>query len=411
MSTQDMEAVLKFGIFTPYDRRRYNGKTVTYWGQNLVFSGLPGIAKSGLIVQFCHRWGLAALELPPGEMGEGAFGVTGVPIGNGQDMRLFFPPPSDVDAFDPVDGSTNGRGLVFLDEVVDASRAQRPAIQAFFHARRWGGYKFGPGVRVMGACNPPDISANGSKMSVPMANRIFHYTWEAPTAQERADYRLAMWQSGTGDAEIESPNNAAAEEKRVLAAWPQEIADAIAMTSAFHLRCEAENVLHKMPNPKSAAVTGPWASHRSWDMAENALAGGKIHGLSDVLIDRLIAAAIGEETTAKFAEFRANLDIPDAFRWLDGQEKFTHDKNRLDRTFVLLRQAAARLSNPSCDKRNERAESMWGKMGEIGSAELLESPCTSLIAAGLIQSAPAMKVLAKLRPVLEASGLRASPKR
>jgi len=400
-------ALMNFMYFCPYDRRPWDGEEVDCMGQPVLFTGPPGTAKTAKIGQFIAYWGGAMHSLPPGEVGEGAFGVTGVPEGKGANMRLVFPPPQDVDKFSAMEVG-GGRGLVFIDEFRDASRIQLPAIQALVHARRWGGYQLPPWVRVWGSSNDQNVSGNGRKITIPLANRMYHVPWPIPTAAERAEHRRVMW-SRTGKVKLPEPHDAEAEEKRVLALWPAKIDAAVASVEMFLQRFKTEKVLHNMPEWKSDAAVGPWPSHRTWDLVENAIAGGPIFGLSQDQVQTLASQAIGSKEAGKYFTFLRNLDIPDALPWLDGQAAFKHDPAKLDRTYVLLHQAAAVLQDPDTADKPRRIEALFGHMKELKNTELVTYPATRLssnpLTVGLCSGPNALALLTSIRMTLERAGL------
>ena len=386
-----MTTIIHAALFTPTRRG---------WGLPVLFWGPPGCGKSDMLEEEARRWSMTLQVLSPGEQGDGAFGVTPVPIGSGEDTRITYPAPSWVDCFDDSDG----RGVVFVDEITTAPPGLQPALLGLVHARRIGGATLPPGVRVIGACNPPEQAAGGWDRALPVANRFGHLDWSMPSSSD-----WGQWMMGNSaiSAQAETRLSASAEEARVLAEWDMPFAKAKGTVVAFVTRRPA--VLHRMPNPEDPNASRAWPSHRTWEMATRALTSASVHRLSPSERDTFVASFIGSDTMTEFAAFVAALDLPDPADVLDGKVSWRHDPRRLDRTFAVLTSCTSLVTSlkETDPSRLDRAERLWSILADVsdGAQDLVVPQVTPLSKARLTRSKVAITTLAKLKPVLDAAGL------
>lgn len=389
-------------LFTPLS----NG----HWGLPLLLWGPPGVAKSAGVLQVARACGLVCKVLPPGQMGEGMFGVTPVPVQNERgETRLAFPPPHWVDTIP-------ARGVIFVDETNTSPPALQAAVMGLFLDRRIGDFYFAPGVRVIGAANPVHQSAGGWDLSPAQANRSAHIDWEKPSAREFGQFLLSRYQGrGTeglardaadrlGASEIDPE----AEEARVLTGWPTAWAKASGLVSAFTDR-RGEAILHKMPAEADPQQSKAWPSHRTWEFATCALAAGEVHGLSEVETDELVRSFVGVGASTELMTFQKAADLPDPAALLDGKVKFTHDPKRADRTMAVLSSAATFVARKDCDKRKARAGVAWQIMdGAVNKQADLAVPAAMILCKAQFSALPeARPILSKLQPILAEIGFQA----
>jgi len=377
------EKLLHVILFTPVAHGR--------WGLPVLFWGAPGTAKSAIIESYCRRWGLHCETLSPGERGEGAFGVTPVP---GEGLKhITYPAPDWTEL-------VKEGGVVFLDEMSCAEPALQKPMLGMIQARRIGSHQLAPRCRVLGAANPVDLATGGWDLTPAVANRLGHWDWESPSAEDWTNWLL----SGA-NGHHEAGGDAEKEEGRVMKAWPSPFARASGLITGF-IRRRAE-LLHKMPAQGSPDFSRAWPSHRSWENATRALASAEVHGLSEADSEMLIAAFVGKGAADELCKWKATADLPDPADVLDGKTKFVFDKRRLDRTLAVYASCAALVAPPQAAKRKERAEALWGLLAEaVGEAMDVAVPAaTVLVRAGLLTIKGAQPVLAKLEPVLVLAGV------
>jgi MoxR-like ATPase len=383
--------ILKAALFTPIAGGR--------WGLPFLLWGEPGVAKTAIIEELARAWGLPCETLSPGERGEGAFGVVPVPIKGPNGIVLAYPRPDWTEHVEPA-------GLVFVDEATTAPPALQPPLMGLLLARRIGGHTFGPRVRVVAAANPPELAAGGFDLAAPVANRVGHLQWDAPTVDEHAAFMM-RGETGNGGVKLADPKLALDEEERVLKAWPDPWAKARGLETAFlRARPNLKNICPAAGDPKGSRG---WPSDRSWENACRALASADAHGLGDVEKEVFVSSFVGEGVASELFAFAEANDLPDPAMVLDGKDKFVHSGARLDRTAALLNGCASLVTPSNAAKRKDRVEALWNLLADLTgqNADLdILAPCAqALTKAGLHDRAAANKSLAKLFPILKAAGV------
>jgi hypothetical protein len=245
-----------------------------------------------------------------------------------------------------------------------------------------GGRYLAAGVRVMMTCNPVEQASNGNDLSMPVANRLGHMAWDAPTSGEWADAMLSGEFDGVGDGKT---IDAEAEEARVLEAWPAAWARARGTVASF-LRKRPELLL-KVPEVNSPQASKAWPSPRSWENATRALASSYVHGLPSVERDALMTAFVGEGACVELLAFLEANDLPNPEDVLDGKVKWTPNKLRLDVTDAVLSAATALVvADKTGKKRQPRAKALWKILhGLVGdAADVVYAHALALVGANLL---------------------------
>jgi MoxR-like ATPase len=377
--------IIKASLFTPSPEG--------FWGLPLFLWGDPGIGKTHLIKALCKRYGLPMERLSPGERGEGQFGVVPVP---GADGFLHYPAPSWASRLDPA-------GVIFLDEANTAPPALQAPLLGLVQLRTLGSHTFGSRVRTIAAANETKHAAGGWDLAPALANRFGHLAVEGLAASEWAYHYLTGFAPDANDPEVD----AAAEEARVLEAWPAADAWARGLISGFVTR--RPELLHKPPTKGSD--TRSWPSRRSVDYAGAALASARVHGLTESETDEFMGAFVGQAWVAEFRHWMIDANLPDPADLLDGRAKFEHDVRRLDRTLAVLSACASLVSPAKAVNRKARAVALWKLIDDV----LKDAGDVAIPAARvLVQSQPplfapfvpeASKTLVKMSEMLRAAGI------
>ncbi len=393
--------IIKASVFTPLPRG---------WGLPIIFWGKPGVGKSDILETIGRTYSLPTEVLSPGERGEGAFGVTPVPVKIGKDEYVItYPKPDWVYQFEDAEGAeTEGAGgLVFVDEI-NTVPSLMPPMLGLIQARRLGSTYLGRRVRILGAANPPEISAGGHDLPAPVANRVGHIDWQNPSADEWGEW--LMEHDGLTTFDIK-PQSAFDEEKRVLKLWSKQYAMARGLIRGF-IRAH-RSLLHVMPEPGDPQVHRSWPSHRTWAMSTAAIAGAKIHNLSEEDEGTLVSSFIGEGAYLELAAYANAFDLPDPEKLLDGKIKWKPDVHRVDRTMAVLSTATAYIrAIHDTDKKTPKFKARVIKMYELlilvgeDAPDVVVSAIKPLSALRLTKITPkAITALAKLRPILDAAGI------
>lgn len=394
-----MQHIIKAALFTP---------TTKGWGLPLLFWGDPGVAKSDLIESTAEQYGMFCLVLSPGERGEGAFGVTPMPVQIGDQTYMTYPSPEwvlDIEKHE-------GRAVVFVDEITTAMGAVKPALLGLIQARRMGGEYLGSGVRVLGAANPPEHAAEGSDLPPATANRVGHIDWIPPSFNDWNGWLMSCDTLPVGRSGTPSQKKAEEEEKRVMAAWPRAFSMARGIVSGY--LDFKRTMLHQIPKLNDPNLTKAWPSRRTWYLTSCAIASAIVHELEVDDRNTLIKGFVGEAAMKEIIKWEAESKLPKPEAVLDGTASFKMDPTRLDITRAVLNSCAGFLANPKADKRETRMKTFWELLDMVIKEGL---PDIAVISARTIaKSQPfssgkrpvdmqeARSPLKAIRPVMEAAG-------
>ena len=311
------------------------------WGLPLILIGKPGTAKSALIVQKALEAGLhvevviASLRDPTDFLG--------MPVVTKTGAVEYIPPSWAIRAAKAI------RSIVVLDEINTAPPAVMAALLRVVLDRCVGDFQLPGTVRFLAARNAVEDAAGGYELPTALSNRFGHIPWEGPDVKAWSAHILS---AGNGN-EVKALTSAEDEEKRVLGLWPNEYAQAAGIITSFIRR--NPSLAHQQPDPGSPSCSTAWPSRRTWEMAIRALASSKVHKLSEDEADRFVGSFVGAAAMRELRTWMAELDLPDPSELLDGKAKFVADKDRLDRTMVVLSSCAALVAPESAEKRTARA--------------------------------------------------------
>lgn len=388
-------AIIRAALFTPGPRH--------VWGLPIRIIGGPGTAKSDLVTQVASAAGLhvqvviASLRDPTDFLG--------LPVPGKNGSVKYAPPDWALQA------AELGNSVVFLDEISTCAPAVQAALLRVVLDRVVGDFALPPTVRIVAAQNSVEDSAGGYDLAMPLANRFATLAdWQAPDAKAWASWLLS---AGNGD-ETETTTSPQAEQERVMQRWPLEYAKASGVISTFINR--NPSLLHAQPQAGSPQASLPWPSRRTWAMATRAMAAAAIHALTEAETDRYVGALVGNAAVTELRSFLANLDLPDPADLLDGKAKFTHDRDRMDRTMAVFSSCAALVAPKSAEARNTRGAALWALLNDhMALAADIVWPAvralcnreTLLIRIDGKMCKDAEAVLARLKPLFKAAGLLA----
>jgi MoxR-like ATPase len=379
----NLDRIIYAALFTPGLNDR--------WGLPLLFEGEPGVAKTARIMRVSESAGLYGIALLGAVRDPADF--SGFPVPDGEVVRMAAP------AFAEQAAAAGGRSVIFCDELTSCPPAVQAAMLRVILDGAVGDYILPKTVRFIAACNPVGIAANGFDLSAPLANRFGHLPWPAPTMADWTAYML-----GGG----EKPTRKRAEdvEDEVMRAWPTAYASARGQVIGF-LSAQPTH-LHRMPPANDPRASKAWPSPRTWEMATRALAGARVHGLSDADTMAFVSAFVGEGSGAAMFAFIRDADLPSTIDLLEGRATWVHDHRRVDRTLAVMASCAAlTIAEPS----EARTTGFWtvaeaavkgGAPDAAMSAVLavIQSPGTKAV-----RSPKFAAVMAHFRPIMQKAGV------
>lgn len=227
--------------------------------QPLMVWGAPGLGKSAAVKQ------AADLIHKQGKKAEGPFRLIDLRLSllDPVELRgLPFPDKDVVKWLRPQFLPTSGRGIVFLDEIVQAPPSMQAAASQWILDRRLGEHPLPPGWSFVAAGNLVSHRASANAMPTHIANRFVHVNVEAD---------ITAWVSWALNAGIDL---------RVIAF--------LKFRSAL---------LHSFdPQSKSMAFPSP----RSWEFVSNLLSR---QDLPRGLLETMVSGTVGEGAGAEFSGF------------------------------------------------------------------------------------------------------------
>lgn len=299
------------------------------------------------------------------------------------------------------------QSLILLDEVNTAPPSVQAALLRALFEGVLGELQLPPEVRFILAMNAVEDAAGGWDIAPPLANRVGWLKWEPPSTQ-----RFSAFLMHSASDEQEVPVAPRAEATGVLAAWPAEWAKVTGQGAGF-LTSRPE-LLFRMPPSGSEQASAAWPSPRSWELALRAVAGARVYGLTPVEEATAMAAFIGDGAVGEFRDWLRDADLPDPAEVLDGHVQFEHQPRRLDRTAAFIASATALVLGDADSKTTPkgkaapRVDALWKVHQTLAdqAPDLALGSVAALCRARLmLGSQVAYKVLAKMEPVMSASGV------
>jgi hypothetical protein len=345
MSDDRLHEVIQTALFCPMNDETDPDRIV--WGLPLNLGGPPGSRKSSLVRQITDECALAYHNMSPGRVGEGGFGVIAAPCTDEQGRRYLDSLPRrwqlDMTA-----------GVLLVDDHHLAAQGLTPAIMGLVLDRMLGDHELPGRVRPVLAHNPATSTPNGTPLDPAAANRMCHVTVTDPTWSQWTAYRRSK-----GNRRRQAVTTAADLETTVLGAWQAADDWAIGAISAFG-RIKPNTLRAQPEDPSSEAASGAWASPRSWEMAERAMAVCKALGASAGTMHTLLAGCIGQQLADLLIDTIARAELPDPADILAGRIAWHVDIRRPDLTDAVCESVAAYVLDPAhLDRREGMRGEAW----------------------------------------------------
>ena len=298
----------------------------------------PGEGKSALVEQIASQLGRPC-EVVIGSVRE-ASDFAGLPMRTG-DSVSFVPPRWARRCEERPDT------IVFFDELTTAPPSVQAAMLRVVLEREVGDLTLPPGVAIVAAGNPPELSADGDDLAAPLANRFCHLDWRADAAGWTAGM-LKGWPSAPLPV---VPSDRCSHELR----WRALLAGFIA---------SRPSILRQVPTD----VVGQgraWPSPRSWDRAHRLAAAADAAMASKEVRALLVAGMVGTGPSIELLRYAEMVDLPDPEAVLADPGSFPTD----GRGDLLLATLASITTAVAAECTQDRWEAAWEVLGRACRAE------------------------------------------
>lgn len=352
------------------------------WGIVPNFIGGSGIGKSERIGTITKTVGMncypifAATKTPEH--------IGGFPANTPEGFMLRCALPQVLNAMD------DQRAVIFLDEISTAPPAVQAALLSFVNERTVGEYVLPSGVRIVMAMNPTDMAANGHDLEIPMANRVAHFDYSPPTADQWGEYIQGRYRSDV--------TSLAHGEEMVKQNWNSHFPVIAALAADFMKANNGQYVvkdqngkevkrskLYDQPDASDPRASGPWPSHRTWKWAVHGVAATRCLGLDPGIETDLVAALVGKGLAVEWATYVRKMDLPQPEHVLTSGMKVPR---RIDVARVILNSCSswvANLTDP--EYQTEMGIACWrlldNAITDAGYADIAIKPMETLVHKGL----------------------------
>lgn len=267
------------------------------------------------------------------------------------------------------------QGVWFIDELSCA----RPAVQAGYLgavlARKVGGLKLPPGIRIVAAANPPESAAGGWELEPPMANRFCHFDVPTPTREG--------WNEWLLNEQMKSIELIDDGEQKVRDAWPEKWAITKGLFSGLMHAGAAP--LHSIPAEGAKERGRAWPSPRTWAFAARAYSTCLSLDTDAETRDAFMRGCVGEGAATSAIGWISKADLPSPKDVLD--KGWQIDRKRLDRAVaVYTTMVDYVVKHPDTAERKKLAVKAWNRLEETISAQILDismSRAVTMVRSGL----------------------------
>lgn len=286
-------------------------------------------------------------------------------------------------------------GFLFLDEFSNVQPGVQASLLTVVQDKRVGDTHLHSDTIIAAACNPVEISPNGTPFTLPTLNRFFHAKW----ATDRE-----AWLDGLVDCEWQAPVF-----PMVPDDWQSLIPKWGAKVSAFLRRTGGE--LDNCP-PKDDTQ---WAypSERTWRNSIHCLAAADAAGAdlsSDCsFVRKMVEGNVGRMAADQFCNWKQQNDLVDPIAILDGTETFEHRDDRPDITLTVAAAVAgtACASGTFTPDRWDAAAAFLGEIGRTAAPEIALRHTKALREAAIRQKYSPSK--AALKPLIDLGSMLKAP--
>jgi MoxR-like ATPase len=283
-----------------------------------VFTGSPGVGKSSIIHQLGEYLEMKVYTFTVESADVEDFNGFVVKTPDGGLRRA-----SDLEGVKEIVDA--GEGILFLDETnTNPNRSLNAALNRLFLDGVWCRKPLPPGVRVLGAMNPPHLSAGGRSLPSSTVNRVCFLPFPEPEASTVADYLSSI---------PAKPSAAQGEvfRERLQANWEARRSEVDPALKMFWERNPSS--LNRPPSPSEVAKGEPYPTPRSWHVLRNFLIAAECVGLSGKMRREVATGLVGTAVVVELFRFLDTLDIPSVEDVLAG--KVALDTLNADTLYVV----------------------------------------------------------------------------
>lgn len=305
-------------------------------GVPTLFWGPPGVGKSEAVYAFARRNNMPCLvvllsQYDPVEL-------AGVRFVHDGEVKVAKP-----DLLSSLESSKGG--VLFLDELSCALPSQQAVALRLVRERRLGQWALPENTIIVAAANPPEQSAGGFDLTLPMANRFKHVQWELDASEFCKNFPV-YW--GNIPVLKDALGNVIPEQL-----WT----NARSIMAGF--LSSRQQLLLQLPKHKNKQSYA-WPSPRTWDMASRELAVSL--STSSILENALeqIAACIGAPAATEFLQWAREADIPSPENLLKNPNYQWPDKS--DVIFAGLSNLSAYVQQQLSKNKDDR---IWNAAWEV----------------------------------------------
>jgi hypothetical protein len=339
--------------------------------------GPPGVGKSSVVRAVAAEVGLH-LETVIASIREPS-DFAGLPIRVGSSVS--FAPPRWAQAV--VD---HGGGIVFYDEVSTAPPAVQAALLRPILDGVVGDLELPRTTRTIAAANPPDTSAGGWELSLPLANRFCHLEWDASPHEVARGLALG-WEpeaAGAGAPGVHDEKGAV------------DTRASLGAIGAF---------LHTRPDlvvavPTSDAHEGGFPTPRSWEMAGRLLAVARARACAPAVTRKLVAGCVGAGAAAELLYYLEHLDVPAPQDVLADPDGWEIPSQRGDVVYAVVASALSLAASLRTRESWEAAGVVLARIAEAGFVDVAYDASRTWIRERPDGALPATRTLLALQPLL-----------
>ena len=346
----------------------------------VILWGPPGVGKSSMVSAVATELGLH-LETVIASIREPS-DFAGLPFRVGSSVA--FAPPRSAQAV--VD---HGGGIVFYDEISTAPPAVQAALLRPILDGVVGDLELPKATRTIAAANPPDTSAGGWELSLPLANRFCHLVWDVSPHEVARGLALG-WEP---EMNYESGKDMTA---KVDDTGVPDIRASLGAVGAFlHTRPDLVLVV-----PTSYAHEGGFPTPRSWEMAGRLLAVARSRACSPAVIRKLIVGCVGAGAATELLYYLERLDVPAPEVILADPDGWEIPSQRGDLVYAVVSSTMSLATSEGTRESWEAAGVLLARVAEAGFVDVAYDASRTWIRERPEGALPATRTLLALQPLL-----------